>query len=303
MKSLVVKRGYVSAGLQVRSPQTHLSPTQKHELALRLYLPSTTTVMSIALSYTHTHTHCWAQVTCKKKKTQKDIYSYGSGKATLSDSLFLSFQTFTVAVGWWNIFASLTLRVSEGLWASASPPNEGGPGYRSDTASLLWAAATSNVLGQFTGEKTASVYLCSHPRSDWFFFCLCTSHDCLPLLLHQRGGFLVLAGSRGRGTLLVWNMELLCRRRCRVFWDGTVLHVPGEVAVTVDGYRSKSGGEMEGQRASGGDVGDAGVWHHRSVAVSVAAAPSFPFKVQVQGSPAPGLFDLSLHLRKNSLGF
>lgn len=66
--------------------------------------------------------------------------------------------------------------------------------------------------------------------------------------------------------------------------------------MTVDGHRSESGGEMESQRASGSDVGDTGVRHHRSVAVSVTAAPSFPFKVQGQSPPAPGLFDLGLHL-------
>lgn len=66
--------------------------------------------------------------------------------------------------------------------------------------------------------------------------------------------------------------------------------------MTVDRHRSQSGGEMERQRASGGDVGDAGVRHHGSVAVRVTAAPSFAFKVQGQGPPAPGLFDLGLHL-------
>ena len=55
---------------------------------------------------------------------------------------------------------------------------------------------------------------------------------------------------------------------------------------------------MEGQRPSGSDVGDTGVWHHRSIAVSVAAATSFSLEVQGQSSPAPGLFDLSLHLRE-----
>lgn len=96
--------------------------------------------------------------------------------------------------------------------------------------------------------------------------------------------------------VLVWTVELLCRRWYGVFRDGSVLHVPGEVAVAVHGNRSESGGEMEGQRRPGGDVGDAGVRYHRSVAVSVTAAPSFPFEVQGQGPPAPGLFDLSLDL-------
>lgn len=59
--------------------------------------------------------------------------------------------------------------------------------------------------------------------------------------------------------LLVRDVELLSRGRYGVFRDGTVLHVPGEVAVTVHRHWSQSGGEMEGQRRSGGDVGDAGV--------------------------------------------
>lgn len=73
--------------------------------------------------------------------------------------------------------------------------------------------------------------------------------------------------------------------------------------MAVDGDRPQSGGEVEGQRCPGGHVGDAGVRHHRSVAVRIAAAPSFPFEVQGQGPPAPGLFDLSLHLGRKFCGF
>lgn len=63
-------------------------------------------------------------------------------------------------------------------------------------------------------------------------------------------------------------------------------------------HRSQPRGEVEGQRSSGSDVGDTGVRHHRSIAVSVAAATSFSLEVQGQSSPAPGLFNLSLHLRE-----
>lgn len=187
------------------------------------------------------------------------------------------------------------------------PPNKG-PGYVSDTP-LLPRASSFSVLGQFTGGKTASVDSCSHPLQTILrlfhppfppsFLPLCVSHDGLPLLLHHGWGFLVLAGPRGSRMLLIRDVELLSWGRYGVFRDRTVLHVPGEVAVTVHGHWSESGGEMEGQRRSGGDVGDAGVWHHRSVAVCVTAAPSFPFEVQRQGPPAPGLFDLSLHLQRN----
>lgn len=72
---------------------------------------------------------------------------------------FYPFNPFTVADGWWNVFAT-SLRVSV-------PPNQGGPHYRSDTPSLLRAAAPRSVLGQFTGEKTASVDSRSHPPSDY----------------------------------------------------------------------------------------------------------------------------------------
>lgn len=197
---------------------------------------------------------------------------------------------------------------SSRLWGGGGvniPPNKG-PGYVSDTPSLPRASSFS-VLGQFTGENcqcwfpqpSPSDYpetVSSPPSPPPSFLSLFVSHDGLPLLLHHGWGFLVLAGPRGSRMLPIRDVELLSWGRYGIFRDGTVLHVPGEVAVTVHGHRSESGGEMEGQRRSGGDVGDAGVWHHRSVAVGVTAAPSFPFEVQRQGPPAPGLFDLSLHL-------
>lgn len=38
------------------------------------------------------------------------------------------------------------------------PPNKGGPGYRGDTHSSLRAAASSSVLGQFTGGKNCQCW-------------------------------------------------------------------------------------------------------------------------------------------------
>lgn len=67
----------------------------------------------------------------------------------------------------------------------------------------------------------------------------------------------------------------------------------------VDRHRSQPRGEVKSQWASGSDVGNTGVRHHRSIAVSVTAAPSFPFEVQGQSPPAPGLLNLSLHLSKD----
>lgn len=122
------------------------------------------------------------------------------------------------------------------------------------------------------------------------------SHDCLPLLLHHRWGFLVLTGPRISRMLFFWNVELLSRRRYRVLRDGAILHVPREVPVPVHRHRPQPRREVEGQRSSGSDVGNTGVWYHRSIAVGVTATPSFSLEVQGQSPPAPGLFDLSLHL-------
>lgn len=195
------------------------------------------------------------------------------------------------------------------------PSNEGGPARGSDAPFLPRATSLSNVLAQFTGEKTGSVDACSHPLQTILRlfhglsptapsppgFHPCTqptwrSHDCLPLLLHHRWGLLVLAGPSVSRMLLVRDVELLSRWRYGVLRHRAVLHVPGEVPVAVDRHRPQPRGEVEGQRSSGRDVGDAGVWHHRSIAVSVTAAPSFSFEVQGKIPPAPGLLDLSLHL-------
>lgn len=230
-------------------------------------------------------------------------------KERRNGSLFSSFYTFTVAGGWWKSWEYLPQQ-----WGSSSS-NKGGPAHISDTPFFPWASSLDNVLAQFTGEKTGSVDVCSHPLQtilrlfhDLFLFLLffcprfhpCMSwrsHDCLPLLLHHRRGFLVLAGPRVSWMLLIRNVKFLSWWRYRVLWDRAILHVPREVPVPVYRYRSQSRGEVEGQWSSGSDVGDTGVWHHGSIAVSVTAAPSFSFEVQGQSPPAPGLFYLSLHLR------
>lgn len=97
-------------------------------------------------------------------------------------------------------------------------------------------------------------------------------------------------------VLLVWHVQLLPRRRDGVLGHGAVLDVAGQVPVAVDGHRPQPGGEVQGQGAPRRHVGDAGVRHHRSVAVRVAAAAGFPLEVQRQVPPAPGLLDLSLYL-------
>ncbi len=181
---------------------------------------------------------------------------------------------------------------------------------------LPWASSVGSVLAQFTGEKTGSVDACSHSLHTnlRLFHNLCVlsafhpctyptwrSHDCLPLLLHHRRGFLVLAGPRVGRMILVGNVKLLSGWRYRVLRDGAVLHVSREVPMAVHRHWSQPCGEVEGQWSSGRDVGDAGVWHHRSIAVGVAATTSFSFEVQRQGPPAPGLFDLSLHLEREEI--
>lgn len=249
------------------------------------------------------HTHFWAQDTCKiTPKRYKQLRQWKS------DTKWQSVSILSI-LSLWHMVGEM---YSPRLWGSASPATKAAhitevihplcserqhPG-------VFWVSSREKKLpvlihAAIPPQTILRLFLFS-PQ---FFFSLCTSHDCLPLLLHHGWGFLVLTGSRGSRTLLVWNLDFLCRWGYGVFRDGTILHVTGEVAVTVDGYRTESGGEMEGQWASGGDIGDAGVWHHRSVAVSVTAAPSFPFKVQGQGSPAPGLFDLGLHLGRKVWDF
>lgn len=266
-------------------PANTVSPAQKRESALRLYLASTTTAMSIVLFYAHIAEH--KTLAKKPPKRYKQLWQWKSDSKWQSVSILSN-----IHCGRWLVKcirpqrkAAQVTEVIHPLCSERQHP------------ALFWVSSREKKLPVMIPAaiplQTILRLFIFFPQ---FFFCLCPSHDCLSLLLHHGWGFLVLAGWRGSWMLRVWNLELLCRWRYRVFRDGTVLHVPGEVAVTIDGYRSKSGGEMEGQRASGGDVGDAGVWHHRSVAVSVTAAPSFPFKVQGQGPPAPGLFDLGLHL-------
>lgn len=224
-------------------------------------------------------------------------------------SLFSSFYTFTVADGWWKYLPQ--------LWGSSSPKWRR-PRLRKWYTLFCLEPHQSAVFWVNSQEKkTGSVDACSHPLQtilrlfhNFVFFPPSfspnaqrswRSHDCLPLLLHHRWGFLVLAGPCVSRMLLVRNVKLLSRRRYGVLGDRAVLHVPGQVPVTVHRHRSQPGGEVEGQRCSGSDIGDTGVWHHRSIAVSVTAAPSFSFEVQGQGSSAPGFFDLSLHLRREKL--
>lgn len=195
-------------------------------------------------------------------------------------------------------------------------PNKGGPGCVSDAPSSLPASLVGSVPGQFTGgkKKKKELAVLTHaavpfrPTWDCFiplvFFPTYSSsprsHDRLPLLLHHRRGFLVLAGPLLSRVLLIGDVQLLAGQRHRVLRDRAVLHVAGEVPVAVDRHRPQPRGEVEGQRRPGSNVGDAGVRHHRSVAVRVTAASSFPLEVQRQCPPAPGLFDLSLHLESQT---
>lgn len=203
---------------------------------------------------------------------------------------YVSFQPFTHSL--WSLVVE---RFNNN--ESHESLTEGSPAHKSDAP--VWPRATLRLDSQerncrcrfpFTPSWDCSVGCSSfHP---W------RSHDRLPLLLHHRGGFLFLARPRASGLLLLGNVELLCWRRHGVLWDGAVLYVAREVPVAVYRHGSQPGGEVKSQRSSGCDVGNTGVWYHRSIAVRVTAAPSFPFEVQGQSPPAPGLLDLSLHLRK-----
>lgn len=150
-----------------------------------------------------------------------------------------------------------------------------------------WDCFVMNFFSRFSPTKTAS----------------CRSHDCLPLFLNHGRGFFVLTRPRMRRMLFGWNVELLSRWRYRVLWHGAIFHIPREVPVPIHRRRSQPRGEVEAQRSSGSDIGNTGVWYHRSIAVSVTAASSFSFEVQGQSSPAPGLFYLSLHLRRENTFF
>lgn len=82
--SSVGRPGYISVEVQVglrrRGPRKHSKSDTKAWVGLK----------AVHGIYTYNE-HCWAQDTCKIKKKQTDINSYGSGKEIQNDSPFLSF--------------------------------------------------------------------------------------------------------------------------------------------------------------------------------------------------------------------
>lgn len=249
----------------------------------------------------------WAQDTCLKKKgktREQQLWQWKGNKKWQSVSILLH-----IHCGRWlvKVFAT-TLR-------GHHPPSKGGRGYISNTPIFALSLISWQCSGSIHRRKKMAVLMqAAIPfKLSWACFIICIfspylqqsqrSHDCLPLLLHHRWGFLVLAGPCGSWMLLIRNVKLLSWWRYGVLGHRAVLHVTREVAVTIYGHWSQPRGEVEGQWCSGGDVGDTGVWHHRSIAVCVTAAPSFSFEVQCQSPPAPWFFDLSLDLRGEEVSY
>ncbi len=118
------------------------------------------------------------------------------------------------------------------------------------------------------------------------------SHDCFSFLLHHRRREVL------RRFFLLY-VELLSRGRDGVLRDRAVLHVSREVPVAVEGDGPQAGGEVQGQRAPGGHVSDAGVRHHGSIAIRVTATPGFSLEVQSERPPTPWLLDFCLDLKSD----
>lgn len=140
------------------------------------------------------------------------------------------------------------------------------------------------------GLANPSMFFCTS------FVIFLKSHDGFSFLLHHWDGFFHL---EVLWRFLLLYVELLTRGWDGVLWDGAIFYVSRKVPVAVDGDGPQAGSEVQGQRAPCRHICDAGVRHHGSIAVCVAAAPGFSLEVQSECPPTPWLLDFCLDLQSD----